>query len=208
MGPFLPLFPLDLVLFPETPLPLHIFEPRYKEMITECVRDKKEIGIVRLKVGGNRAGRETFAQFGCSAEIMDVLRRYPDGRMDIIVMGRKLFEVLAVNEERSFVQAEVRMIEDDKDEESTAELRSTAVELHSEVLGLINSEITKFDARAEKLSFHLMSTLPVDLDTKQQFLEMTSERERLNTLLEYYTKIMPKLKTLAFGHVRNGGWVN
>jgi Lon protease-like protein len=208
MPSFLPLFPLDLVLFPETPLPLHIFEPRYKEMITECVRDGKPFGVVRLKVGGNRMGRETHAQFGCSAEIIDVLRRYPDGRMDIIVIGRQLFEVLSTNEDRSFLQAEVRLIEDDPDEESTAELRSTAVELHSEVLGLISSEITKFDSRAKCLSFHLMSTLPVDLDFKQQFLEMTSERERLTTLIDYYSKIMPRLKTLAFGHVRSGGWVN
>ena len=72
----LPLFPLDLVLLPGVPLPLHIFEPRYKEMIKECLEKKSQFGIVRAK-------EEAFVNTGCTAEIINVLKTYPDGRMNI-----------------------------------------------------------------------------------------------------------------------------
>src|SRR5258706_5955061 len=69
----IPLFPLDLVLLPGVPLPLHIFEPRYKEMITECLEQKKHFGLIR-----NR--EEVLATVGCTAEILQVLKKHPDGR--------------------------------------------------------------------------------------------------------------------------------
>ena len=72
----LPLFPLPLVLFPGAPLPLHIFEPRYKEMIAECLENKKPFGMVRAK-------ENAVAEVGCSAVILNVMKRYEDGRMDI-----------------------------------------------------------------------------------------------------------------------------
>ncbi len=81
----LPLFPLDLVLLPGVPLPLHIFEPRYKEMIRECLDQKRPFGIVRAK-------DESFVNIGCTADIMNVLKTYPDGRMNILVEGQKRFE--------------------------------------------------------------------------------------------------------------------
>jgi len=80
MNPLLPLFPLDLVLLPGVPLPLHIFEPRYKEMIKECMDQKQAFGIVRAK-------EEGFANIGCTAEVMNVLKTYPDGRMNILAVS-------------------------------------------------------------------------------------------------------------------------
>src|SRR5215472_15538956 len=100
MSALLPLFPLDLVLFPHTPVPLHIFEPRYKELIGECLEQRTPFGIVRAKDDG-------IAEIGCTAEILDVAKRYDDGRMDIVCEGRRRFEVMQVNEDRSFLQAEV-----------------------------------------------------------------------------------------------------
>ncbi len=88
----LPLFPLDLVLLPGVPLPLHIFELRYKEMIRECLDQQRAFGIVRAK-------DESFVNIGCTADIMNVLKTYPDGRMNILVEGQKRFEVLQVNQE-------------------------------------------------------------------------------------------------------------
>jgi len=76
----LPLFPLDLVLFPGASLPLHIFEPRYREMISECLDQKKSFGVVRAKEDG-------VAEIGCTAEIITVTQKYPDGRMDIVTEG-------------------------------------------------------------------------------------------------------------------------
>src|SRR5262249_58163281 len=92
----LPLFPLVVVLLPGAPLPLHIFEPRYKEMINECLAQKTPFGIVRTK-------EESFVNVGCTAEIINVLKKYDDGRMNILAEGQRRFEVLQVNEERAFL---------------------------------------------------------------------------------------------------------
>ncbi len=96
------LFPLDLVLLPGTPLPLHIFEPRYSEMISECLDRNQDFGIVRAK-----QGEGSVAEIGCTAEIVTVTKKYADGRMDIVTQGRERFEVMRLHQERSFLQAEV-----------------------------------------------------------------------------------------------------
>src|ERR1700686_5878492 len=111
----LPLFPLDLVLFPGAPLPLHIFEPRYREMIAECLDQKKSFGVVRAK-------EEGVAEIGCTAEIITVTQKYPDGRMDIVTEGRQRFEVMQVNQERSFLQAEVLFLRDEPDKATVEEI--------------------------------------------------------------------------------------
>src|SRR5216684_8003841 len=103
LNTLLPLFPLDLVLLPGVPLPLHIFEPRYKEMIKECLDQKTVFGIIRSKEEKD----EGFATIGCTAEILNVLKTYPDGRVNILAEGLKRFEVLQINQERAFLQADV-----------------------------------------------------------------------------------------------------
>src|SRR6202451_1296158 len=81
LSTLLPLFPLDLVLLPGTPLPLHIFEPRYREMISECLDQNQQFGVLRGK-------DQELAEIGCTAEILTVTKKYPDGRMDIVTEGR------------------------------------------------------------------------------------------------------------------------
>jgi hypothetical protein len=102
----LPLFPLEVVLLPGTPLPLHIFEPRYKEMIGECIAKSAPFGVVRTL-------EEGIAEVGCTAEIVMVTKEYPDGRMDLVAEGRNRFEVLELNRERSFLRAEILLIPDE-----------------------------------------------------------------------------------------------
>src|SRR5271155_2912576 len=96
----LPLFPLDLVLLPGTPLPLHIFEPRYKELIRTCLGERTKFGVIRAAEGG-------IVRVGCSAEIVDVVRTYPDGRMDILTMGRQRFAVHDVDQDSEYLRADV-----------------------------------------------------------------------------------------------------
>src|ERR1700681_475925 len=102
----LPLFPLDVVLLPGAPLPLHIFEPRYKEMIGECRANNTPFGVVR-------AIEEGIADVGCTGDIVSVTKEYPDGRLDLIAEGRQRFEVLELNRQRSFLQAEVLLVADE-----------------------------------------------------------------------------------------------
>ena len=212
MDPLLPLFPLELVLLPDAPLALHIFEPRYREMIGECLQKKREFGIVRLKTGRSGKGfQQSLETTGCTAEIIDVLKHYPDGRLDIVVIGRRRFEIHAIDEERSFYRADVTFFDDTEAEQAQDnDVRKSMLELHAEMLLLISTEVTRVDEESKQLSFQLLAGLPVDLDFKQRFLEMRSEDERRRLLLDYYTKVLPQLKTLAFGQKRTSanGWVN
>ena len=146
----LPLFPLDLVLFPGTPLPLHIFEPRYREMISECLDQKKSFGVVRAK-------EEGVAEIGCTAEIITVTQKYPDGRMDIVTEGRERFEVMQVNQERSFLQADVLYLQDEPDQASAEEI-AQALKLQGEIFALAGSSSTSPSAiESAQLSFNLVA---------------------------------------------------
>ncbi|HET7378229.1 MAG TPA: LON peptidase substrate-binding domain-containing protein, partial [Anaerolineae bacterium] len=98
--PLLPLFPLEIVVFPGAPLPLHIFEPRYKEMIGECLAQDRPFGMVQAK-------ENALSAIGCSARIVTVIKKYEDGRLDIAAEGAQRFEIIQVNQERTFLQAEV-----------------------------------------------------------------------------------------------------
>ena len=128
----LPLFPLDLVLLPGTSLSLHIFEPRYREMTAECLAQKKPFGIVRAK-------EEGIAEIGCTAEILTVAKQYPDGRSDIVTQGLRRFEVMQVNQERSFLRAEVLYLDDDP-EEATSEEVARAMKLHGDLMELAGAK--------------------------------------------------------------------
>jgi Lon protease-like protein len=189
----LPLFPLELVLLPGVPLPLHIFEPRYKEMIAECLEQKKPFGVVR-------ASSEGVADIGCTAEIISVTKKYDDGRMDILTRGVERFEVLHVNDERAFLQAEISVVQDEVDDEageSANEMVTHAVRLHAEVAKLAGTEPAGPDEHASNLSFLLAGSLPLDLDFKQSLLTTLSEAKRLEAVIGYLEAVLPGLRRAA-----------
>jgi len=193
----LPLFPLELVLLPGTPLPLHIFEPRYKEMIRECLANSAPFGVVR-------AVEEGIADVGCTAEIITVTKEYPDGRMDLVCEGRKRFEVLELNRDRSFLQAEVLIVSDEPDATAEAE-RVRAVQLHLEILSLAGAIQDLSAADQSQLSFYLAGSLPLDLDFKQKLLAMRSEGQRIEAVATYFGDLLPKLKRAAKAREKAGG---
>jgi Lon protease-like protein len=186
----LPIFPLELVLLPGVPLPLHIFEPRYKEMIAECLEQKKPFGVVRASSDG-------VADIGCTAEIMSVTKKYDDGRMDILTRGVDRFEVIQVNEDRSFLQAEISVMQDEDEDEPgnpTAQTVTQAVRLHAEIAKLSGAEPSGPDEHAGNLSFLLAGSLPLDLDFKQNLLSTLSEAKRLEAVVGYLEAILPGLR--------------
>jgi Lon protease-like protein len=193
----LPLFPLEVVLLPGTPLPLHIFEPRYKEMIGECIANSAPFGVVR-------ALEEGIAEVGCTAEIMTVTKEYPDGRLDLIAEGRKRFEVLELNQERSFLRAEVLLIPDEP-ESVAQEERARAIQLHLDILSLAGAVQDLSAADQNMLSFYLAGSLPLDLDFKQKLLAMRSERARIGAVASYLESILPKLRRAARAREKAGG---
>src|SRR5271157_4662164 len=83
----IPLFPLNVVLFPGEELPLHIFEPRYRRMVRDCLDARSPFGMLLAMDDG-------ITKVGCTAEILEVVKRYPDGRMDIITVGRDIFRIV------------------------------------------------------------------------------------------------------------------
>lgn len=198
MSPLLPLFPLDVVLLPGTPLPLHIFEPRYREMISECLDRSQHFGVLRGK-------EQDLAEIGCTAEILTVTKKYPDGRMDIVTEGRARFEVLHLNQERSFLQAEVLYLHDEPDVASPQEI-AQAVKLHGEIMTLAGAEPEKsFEVDEGLLSFHLAGSLPLDLDFKQALLMMKSEAERLRAIISFFENILPNMRRTVHVRRKAGG---
>ncbi|HKT90054.1 MAG TPA: LON peptidase substrate-binding domain-containing protein [Candidatus Sulfotelmatobacter sp.] len=193
----LPLFPLEVVLLPGTPLPLHIFEPRYKEMIGECLANDAPFGVVR-------ALEEGIAEVGCTAEIITVTKEYPDGRLDLIAEGRKRFEVLEVNQERSFLRAEVLMVPDEPGMAEQEE-KVKAIQLHLEILSLAGAVQDLSAADQNQLSFYLAGSLPLDLDFKQKLLGMRSEVQRIQEVAAYLEGILPKLRRVARTRQSAGG---
>ena len=190
MSSLLPIFPLELVLLPGVPLPLHIFEPRYKEMIAECLEQKKPFGVVRASSDG-------VADIGCTAEIMSVTKKYDDGRLDILTRGVDRFEVIQVNEDRSFLRAEISVVQDEDEDEPdkpAAQMVTQAVRLHAEIAKLAGEEPSGPDERAGNLSFLLAGSLPLDLDFKQNLLSTLSETRRLEAVVGYLEAILPGLR--------------
>jgi Lon protease-like protein len=185
----LPLFPLDAVLLPGVPLPLHVFEPRYKEMIAECLEEKKPFGVVRVS-------KEGVADVGCTAEIVAVTKRYDDGRMDILTRGVDRFEVLQVNQDRSFLQAEILVVEDEPGA-AEAQLVAQAQQLHTEIAKLAGADAAANPANENRLSFILAGSLPLDLDFKQKLLVTLSEPKRLEAVITYLQAVLPGLRRAA-----------
>ena len=198
MSTLLPIFPLDVVLLPGSPLPLHIFEPRYKEMISECLDRNEVFGIVRAKEGG-------IAQIGCTAEILTVTKKYDDGRMDIVTQGRDRFEVVQINQERSFVRAEVLYLQDDAGTPSPEET-TQALKLHGEIMTLAGAQPEDpSQIESQQLSFHLAGSLPLDLDFKQSLLGIKSEPERLQAIISFFEAILPSMRRSVHVRRKAGG---
>ena len=198
MSTLLPLFPLDLVLLPGTPLPLHIFEPRYREMISECLERSQHFGVLRGK-------EQELAEVGCTAEILTVTKKYPDGRMDIVTEGRVRFEVVQLNQERSFLQGEVIYLQDELGAVSQEEI-AQALKLHGEIMTLAGAEPERSSEIDEgQLSFHLAGSLPLDLDFKQTLLGMKSEAERLRAIISFFENILPTMRRTVHVRRKAGG---
>jgi len=198
MSALLPLFPLDVVLLPGALLPLHIFEPRYKEMIGECLEQHRPFGIVRAKEGG-------VAGIGCTAEILTVTKKYDDGRMDIVTQGQERFAVVQVNQERSFLQAEIRYLQDEPGA-ATGEEIDQAMKLHAEIMKLAGARAEDAaEIDKQQLSFHLAASLPLDLDLKQALLGMKSEPERLRAVISFFEALLPNMRRTVHARRKAGG---
>jgi ATP-dependent Lon protease len=191
MSALLPLFPLNVVLLPGTPLPLHIFEERYKEMIGEALTNNSEIGIVQ-------AGERGVLHIGCAGLVEKVLQRYDDGRMDIVVRGKRRFEILLLDEEKAWLRGNVQFFEDDDPaEEPPPDLKATAIaglNLLRQAGGA--TDVVVPDHRDRLLSFRVAWFIE-DLALRQTLLAMKSEVERLKHLNSFLPDYIARLRRTA-----------
>lgn len=173
---FLPIFPLPLVLFPEMPLPLHIFEPRYREMVQKCIEEEIEFGVVLADQG-------KFRFTGTSAKIENILKRFEDGRMDILCLGKRRFHIEELSDERCFLQAQVTFFDDDPEPPSALEeLRKEAKALLDEYTCLTDQVLNSafFDGLTpQTYSFFMAELNSYTLAQQQALLETKSTRQRL-----------------------------
>lgn len=170
----IPIFPLELVLFPGETLPLHIFEPRYKEMIRECDEKKQHFGVVLAVDDG-------LAEFACTAELMQIVKTYENGEMDVVTEGRRVCRILEVIEERSFYEADVEFLEDTppKQVPSTALLQL----FEKCYLAAFDESADRAAlAKAPVVSYYIAGALPLELAYKQKLLEIRDEEERRHSL--------------------------
>ena len=194
----IPLFPLELVLFPGQRLPLHIFEERYKTMIGECVETAAEFGIVLAK-------ENAIVNIGCTAQVVEVARKYEDGRMDVVTVGRRRFEVLFVDETREFLRAAAQFFQDE-DVPASDTLAARVTELARQVGELVpQDEAAAATAPAAPLSYHVAAPLPLDLDFKQMLLALRTENERLERVTHYLQQLLPRLRLAARTRTKSRG---
>jgi len=191
------LFPLEVVLFPGMALPLHIFEPRYKEMIGELIAAGQPFGVVRAVENG-------VAEVGCVAEIVEVTKTYEDGGLDIVTQGQSRFRVVRLDQERNFLRGEVQYFEDESSVTASNQV-ADLLDLHTQVIALLGADAQPPSGDEPDLSFQLAGAMPFDLDFKQTLLAMRSEGERINALLEYYRALLPNLKRAVQARKKAGG---
>jgi len=187
----IPLFPLDLVLFPGVPLPLHIFEPRYREMTAECFAAGSPFGIVR-------AERDGLVVIGCTARIARVLHQYPDGRSDILTQGVERFEIEHLlgdpGDGTVCLQAVVTLLPD-LDTPAERRARQECVALHFEAMHLLGAEEAgmQFDLD-HPVAYLIAASMPADFDFRQRLLAERSDAARTAMLVDYYREILPALR--------------
>ncbi len=160
-------------------LPLHIFEERYKEMIGEARRNQTEFGIVLVTGKG-------LADVGCTATIEGVLTEYPDGRLDIVTLGRRRFEILLVNEERSFLRGAVEFFDDEPDSgPASPSERQAAIDAYNLLQQIWkNQPLEEAGLTDPRVSFRLVRAIK-DLEFRQSILTSRSEDDRIAKLAAY-----------------------
>ena len=187
-----PLFPLSLVLLPHMLLPLHIFEERYRRMISECLESEQPFGVVRTGSSGTQ-------EYGCLARIDRVLGRYDDGRMDILTIGTKRFHTLSTDSSRPFLTAVVELFRDEDEAvmESLTDLARETVkklEVYAAMVGGTVDRDTLLILGPLKLSFVAAASSFFTMEQKQTLLQLTRTADRLNFIRDALEQAIARRK--------------
>lgn len=202
----LPLFPLNLVLYPSERLPLHIFEERYKELMSVVLREDREFGIVWVRDG-------VLASVGTTVRVEKVIERYADGRLDILVQGVSRFRIVSVTDGlATYYVAEVEPLPDGPPIVQVNALQQRLIAQHMRLLELSSrTPRPSVYQSSQHLSYLLGHNCGLSLDQKQELLTLNSETERLQFLSGHLEQLIPqvehkeevKKKVQSNGHFRD-----
>ncbi len=185
----IPLFPLDMVLFPGQAVPLHIFERRYRLMTRRCNDTQSPFGLIFFHEG-------RLAQIGCSAMIVKVLKEYEDGRSDILTAGQRAFHLIRTHDEQPYFKADVEYLDEDFsgiDPGVSAQLEQLFQQCYQILYE--KEDAPPFETEGSiSLAYHVASELPVEVALRQELLELRSEAERQQRLVERLNGWYPQLQ--------------
>lgn len=203
MSARLRLFPLNAVLFPGAVLNLHVFEPRYKQMIGECLQEGEAFGVVLIREG-NEAGDPSVEphQIGSIAEIVEVTP-LPFGRFYVSTIGRERFRIRKIISRDPYLTVEVDSLSEPEDEDASelAHLEEgvrVAFLQYVDLLGQFTGEPPSVDLPADpaSVSFAVADTLQVADTLKQRLLEINSTTQRLTMELGFLRRLLPQMRDL------------
>lgn len=183
----LPLFPLEVVLYPGEHLPLHIFEERYKEMIGHCLAEDDAFGVL-LSEDSN------MAEVGCTARVERIIERYEDGQMDLLARGEERFRLLQLYQKESYLTADVEKLEE-PDRPAPSDLQERLITQHMKLLEVVGRTVRpSIYENLPFLSYTLAQNAGLSLSQKQDVLELLTEEERIGYLVEHLEQLLPRLK--------------
>jgi hypothetical protein len=193
MSRLLPLFPLRMVAFPGSAIPLHIFEERYREMVGEAEAEGTEFGILLAKEGG-------ILNVGCSVTVEAVLERYGDGRFDVLTRGQRRFTVSSVNEDRAYLRGDVEFFDDLDWTPISSDLRDRVMLAWERIEGAERAQGKSMgdrpDPDSDRLSFEVAQRMD-DVDFQTSVLRMRSEIERLRHFLGFVDAYVERIGYVA-----------
>lgn len=199
----LPLFPLNVVLFPGMPLPLHIFEDRYKAMVADCIRENRPFGVVLMQSGTDESKTENEpVVVGCTAEIAQV-QPLEHGRMLILTVGRERFRVVELNYEKPYLIGLVEpapLVTDDEEWETVGAetLEPFVIDYLNKLamLGSIEVEPHQIPSDAEGLIYMAATLIQLPIDEKQSLLAIDRASDLTRALRTVYRRELALMHTI------------
>lgn len=199
MRTFLPLFPLEIVVFPGERLKLHIFEPRYKQLIRECRDEGITFGIPAYLKDG-------IAEYGTEMRLLEILKTFDDGEMDILTEATQAFHLESFvrhAEDKPYAGGEVTLLENDPETDPADHERLLRLYNRLHAVLKTGAEITEADS--ENLSFVLAENAALSLAQRVHLLSMPRERDRAQYLMAHFEQVIPIVETTEETRVKSQG---
>jgi Lon protease-like protein len=191
-----PLFPLGIVALPGEGVPLHIFEDRYRRMIESCMsEDPGEFGILWLS-------DDELKQVGCACEIVEVLERMEDGRMNILVRGTRPFRLLERQDDLPFPAGTIEFLDDAPDATCDVEATRAARNLYQELVRQATDRELTPEEMESLDSYAMAATVEFEVEDKQELLELRGENDRMRLLGKLLAQAIDRLDLVERAQVR------